>query len=109
MSSFLTNFKYAFDKSHLTQAELSRLTHIPRSNIHDYLAGKYIPKEGRVIELAKVLGVNPGWLSGSELNSKYNIKNMDNLYLDNQIITDSEMKQIINFLRLLRVMNTNKK
>lgn len=105
MSLFSKNFEYAFDKSHLTQAELSRLTQIPRSNIHDYLVGKYKPKEGRLVEIAKALNVDPEWLRGEKLKAKYELENMHNLYLDNQKITEDELKQTINFLRLLRVMS----
>lgn len=106
MNDFLNNFKSAFNESHLTQASLSRRTGIPRSNIHDYLKGKYRPKQKRINILAKALEVDPQWLSGNK-KVKINLEKAKNLILDNKPITKSELDKIVDYVRLLRLLEKN--
>ena len=106
MSSFLNNFRSSFEKSGMTQAELSRVSLIPRSNIHDYLTGKYEPKQKRLVILAKAVDVDPVWLAGNKIE-RIDIENSSNLFLDKRLITENEVKQIVNYLRLIRLMEKN--
>lgn len=101
--SFALNFKMALKKSGFSQAELAKNTNIPRSNINDYLKNKYKPKYERIEVLAKALDVDPQWLAGYNL-SKINLQNVNNLYLDDKKLTKQELEQVINYIRLIRLM-----
>lgn len=90
----------------MTQAELSRKTQIPRSNIHDYLNGKYEPKQKRLNTLAKALNVDPLWLAGNKVE-RIDIENTRNLFLDKKVLTENEITQIVNYIRLIRLMEKN--
>ena len=46
----------------MTASELSRLSGIGKSDISNYLNGKYLAKQDKVYLLAKALNVDPGWL-----------------------------------------------
>lgn len=46
----------------MTASELSRLSGVGKSDISNYLNGRYLPKQDKVYLLAKALDVNPGWL-----------------------------------------------
>lgn len=43
---------------------------IGRSDLSQYLSGKYVPRRNKVHVLALALGVNPGWLLGYDVDSK---------------------------------------
>lgn len=62
VESFHTRFKETFDKSGMTQTELSKLTGIRTSSISDYYNGKYTPKQDKVTLIANALNVSPAWL-----------------------------------------------
>lgn len=106
MATFLENFKSSFAKSGITQAELSRRTRIPRSNIHDYLEGKYKPKQNRIELLAAALEVDPMWLASGNIK-KVNFEEIQNLYIDKKPLTKKEKTQVINYVRLIRLMEKN--
>lgn len=46
----------------MTASELSRLSGIGKSDLSNYLNGKYLPKQDKVYLIAKALNVDPGWL-----------------------------------------------
>lgn len=48
----------------MRQAELSRLTGIPRGNISNYCSGRYEPKVEIIQKFAKALGCSEMWLWG---------------------------------------------
>lgn len=58
--------RQAMAARHLRQADLCRITGIPKSAMCQYLKGDFSPKAGRLRLLAKALCVNEAWLSGYE-------------------------------------------
>lgn len=53
----------------VTASELSRISGIGKSDISNYLNGKYLPKQDKIYLIAQALGVDPGWLiTGVEQN-----------------------------------------
>lgn len=46
----------------ITASDLSRLSGVGKSDISNYLNGKYLPKQDKVYYIAKALDVDPGWL-----------------------------------------------
>ena len=46
----------------LTASELSRLSGVGKADISNYINGKYLPKQDKLLLLAKALDVDPGWL-----------------------------------------------
>lgn len=43
---------------------------IGRSDLSQYLSGKYVPRRNKLHVLSLALGVNPGWLMGYDVDSK---------------------------------------
>lgn len=46
----------------ITASELAKASGIDKGSISNYINGKYIPKQDKVYQLAKALGVDAGWL-----------------------------------------------
>lgn len=63
-TDFSQNLKIIMDKKDMTQADLMRITGIPRSLISDYVNGKKSPALSNAIALAEALGVTLDELSG---------------------------------------------
>ena len=59
---FSRRLKESMDKAHLNATDLSNRTGIGKSDISNYVNGKYLPKQDRVYLIASVLGVSPSWL-----------------------------------------------
>lgn len=53
--------KLLVDKD-ITASELSRLSGIGKSDISNYLNGKYLPKQDKIYLISQAIGVDPGWL-----------------------------------------------
>lgn len=67
MATAAERLKEALELKGITQAELSRRTQIGKSSISTYLTGAYIPKQKNVYKMARVLGVDEGWLLGHDV------------------------------------------
>ena len=52
----------SMEKAQITAAELANRTGISEASISNYINGKYVAKQDRCYAIAKVLGVDPGWL-----------------------------------------------
>ena len=77
--------KKALSLRGMTQAELCRLSGIPKAPISAYVRDAYEPKEDRTRAMARVLNVDPLWLLG------YNVPmNADAPPLSDQDLTDAE-------------------
>lgn len=50
----------------ITLSELSRLSGISKSSIHDYLSSKTVPKQKNIYKLAKALSISEAYLMGWE-------------------------------------------
>ena len=59
---FMMRLRLAMSEKGITASELSRLSNVGKSDISNYLKGKYVPKQDKCYLLAKALGVDPGWL-----------------------------------------------
>ena len=59
---FNENLKSAMQEAKLTQAELVRLTGVPKGTLSQYLSGRMEPKADRVSLFEKALGVPDGYL-----------------------------------------------
>ena len=52
----------------MRQSELCKLAKIPKSSLSLYLSGAYEPKQDRIYDIARVLGVNEAWLMGYDVS-----------------------------------------
>lgn len=64
MSVFRDRLKSIMSERNMSQAELCRLTGIPKSAVNQYLSGRFCPRQGRTETICRVLDVNPAWLVG---------------------------------------------
>lgn len=93
----------------MKQADLCKLTHIPKSSLSLYLRGAYEPKKDRLYEMAVVLNVSENWLMGydvpmerEEINLSDSIKLTDSekIMLDLfRKIPESQQKVLIQMIR----------
>ena len=51
----------------MRQADLMRITKIPKSSMSEYLSGNFEPKQDRIYILAKALNVSEAWLMGFDV------------------------------------------
>lgn len=63
------------------QIELSRLTHLDRGTINNYLTGKYEPKQDKLTIIAEALDVDPVWLMGYDVPMEREKKTPDKIQL----------------------------
>lgn len=62
-----TRIKKALSMRGMTQAELCRLSGVPKSPLSQYIKDTYEPREGRTRAMARVLDVDPLWLLGYDV------------------------------------------
>lgn len=60
--------KKALSLRGMTQAELCRLSGVPKSPLSQYIKGTYEPREDRTRAMARVLDVDPLWLLGYDVS-----------------------------------------
>ena len=51
----------------MKQADLIRVTNIPKSTMSQYVSGDYEPKQDKIYVIAKALNVNEAWLMGYDV------------------------------------------
>lgn len=51
----------------MTQAELCKMTGIPKSAMSQYCNGGLLPRQNRIFLMAEALRVNPAWLMGLDV------------------------------------------
>lgn len=61
-NEFQLRLRQAIADKHITASELSRLSGVGKSDISNYLNGKYLPKQDKIFLLSQALGVDPDWL-----------------------------------------------
>ena len=59
--------KEALDIKGMKQADLCKLTQIPKSAISQYISGAFEPKQDRIYLIAKALNVSEAWLMGLDV------------------------------------------
>ena len=62
MKELKDRLREAIEKKGITASELSQLSGVGKSDISNYLNGKYAPKQDKCYMLAEALNVDPGWL-----------------------------------------------
>lgn len=62
MSNFATRFKEEIDKKGLRPSDVAIMTGINKATISQYLSGKYLPKQDKLLKIAAVLKVKPSEL-----------------------------------------------
>lgn len=61
-NEFGQRLRHVLTDKKMTASELSKLSGVGKSDISNYLNGRYLPKQDKVYMLAKALEVDPGWL-----------------------------------------------
>ena len=51
----------------MKQTDLCKLAKVPKSSLSLYLSGAYEPKQNRIYDMARVLGVSEAWLMGYDV------------------------------------------
>ena len=64
MSVFSDRLRLIMSERNITQAELCRMTGIPKSAVNQYLSGRFCPRQSRTEIICRSLNVNPAWLIG---------------------------------------------
>lgn len=62
----------------ITASELSERSGVGKSDISNYVNGKYVGKQDKVYALAKALGCDPGWLMTGEEPLSFDADSMNN-------------------------------
>lgn len=68
--SCASRIREALQLRNMTQAELCKLTGIPKSAMSQYCSGTFVPRQDRTFQIARVLDVNPAWLMGFDVQIK---------------------------------------
>ena len=66
--------KQSMDEKKMNATELSQKSGIGKSDISNYLKGKYRPKQEKIFLLAIALNVDPVWLGAIDLQMQMNDK-----------------------------------
>ncbi len=62
-----TRIKKALVVRDMKQADLCKITGIPKSAISEYLSGAYEPKQDKLLLISRALRVSPTWLMGFDV------------------------------------------
>lgn len=62
--------KLGLQRANMRPVELSQKTGISKSQISNYMSGRYAPKQDGIYLISKALGVSPNWLMGIENPNK---------------------------------------
>ena len=57
----------ALEIRNMKQTDLCKLAKVPKSSLSLYLSGAYEPKQDRIYDMARVLGVSESWLMGYDV------------------------------------------
>ena len=79
--TFAQRMTYAMATKGINQTELSRATGIPIPSLSHYSKGRYIPKQDRLVLLAKALNVSEKWLMGMSVPMEPEASPLDGLSL----------------------------
>ena len=64
LQEFSRRLKLSMSRAHVNATDLAGITGIGKSDISNYMNGKYMPKQDRIYLLASALNVSPAWLYG---------------------------------------------
>lgn len=91
MSVFNERLKELIKENGLSQAELGRITNIPRTTVADYINQKSTPKHDNLNKLAKALNADVEYLTG-----KSEIKKKDEEYIEYLVSNYADLNEMIN-------------
>lgn len=99
----------SMDEKHLKATELSKLSGVGKSDISNYLKGKYRPKQDKIALLAAALEVDPTWLGAIDLEMETNarVKQELNNAIDVQVLntlsvlSPEGVQKVLDFARLV--------
>jgi transcriptional regulator with XRE-family HTH domain len=66
-SDFTSRFREVLRIRDMTQADVARLTGFSTTKVSYYYTGRNEPNKGAMLDLARVLGVDVGWLMGLDV------------------------------------------
>ena len=64
---FSQRLQVALDMNRMRAIDLANKTGWTKSTISQYLSGRNIPRNDRLLKLSEILHVSPGWLMGYEI------------------------------------------
>ena len=79
------------------QADLCRLTKIPKSALSQYISGAYDPKQDRIYLIANALNVSEAWLMGLDVPMDRQVKKVSPSEAD---LSEGEMALLNLFRRV---------
>ena len=105
-TEFSERLRNAMENRKIYASELSRISGVGKSDISNYLKGKYVPKQDKCYLIAKALNVDPGWLmTGYEpSNDEESVPNNDDIrVLVKQLnnLTPQQLKQAKDVFRAM--------
>ena len=74
VASCADRIKMALQIKGVKQADLCRLTKIPKSALSQYISGAYDPKQDRIYLIANALNVSEAWLMGLDVPMERQVK-----------------------------------
>ena len=80
----------------MKQADLRRVTKIPKSSMSQYMSGDYEPKQDRIYIIAKALNVSEAWLMGYDVP----MERQKNISTNEADLTEGEQMWLELFRRL---------
>lgn len=66
-SEFAKRLQLALDMNRMRPVDLATKTGWTKGTISQYLSGRNIPRNDRIVQLSEILHVSPGWLLGYEV------------------------------------------
>lgn len=91
MNDFQIRLVTSMGDTQISASELSKATGIDKSAISNYVNGVYVPKQDKVYKMARVLGVDAGWLmTGDEpISAEQQARNQfDNILINAYHVAD---------------------
>lgn len=99
---FKDRFQDALDAAGKNRAQLSRETGISESMLSHYAAGKYIPRNKKLVAISEALNVAPGWLLfGEEATGN---DSADALIETYEILTPENKKHLLRYAAYLKAL-----
>ena len=101
---FKDRLQEALDAAGKTRAQLSRETGISESMLSHYAAGKYIPRNKKLVAISDALNVAPGWLLfGEEATGNDSAEFLVETYED---LTPENRKHLLHYAAFLKATET---
>lgn len=106
--------KEALSLKGINQTELCKRAKVPKSSLSLYLSGAYEPRQDRLYDMARVLGVDPVWLMGYDVpmnkqetppNDEHKLTEGEKILLDLFNRVPEDKQQLV--LQMIRAVSGN--